>query len=249
SGFDRKGLRRVAVAGFADPERYGGGVKRHRRAGGEPPPPCLRHGPPPRERGGFAVTDFLLELRCEEIPARMQAGARADLEKLFRKQLKAAGVSPGEITVWSTPRRLALIARDLPEATEPIREETKGPRVGAPPQALEGFLRKTGLTQDKLEDRGGIYFAVVEKPGRAVNAIIRDVPWPKSMRWGAESISTESTRWVRPLSGIVAIFGEELVACEVAGIASGFATLGHRFHSPGPVTIGGVGDYQEKLRA
>jgi glycyl-tRNA synthetase beta chain len=208
-------------------------------------------------RGVVGMTDFLLELRSEEIPARMQAGARADLEKLFRRELAAAGVAVGEVTVWSTPRRLALIARGLPQATEPVREETKGPRVGAPPQALEGFLRKTGLTQDKLEERGGVYFAVVEKPGRAVKAvlaeaipaIIRDFPWPKSMRWGAASISTESTRWVRPLSGIVAIFGEELVECEIAGIASGFTTLGHRFHNPGPVTIGNAGDYQEKLRA
>jgi len=204
-----------------------------------------------------ALLDFLLELRSEEIPARMQAGARADLERLFREQLSAAGVSPGEITVWSTPRRLALIARDLSQATEAVREETKGPRTSAPPQALEGFLRKTGLTQDRLEERDGIYYAVVEKPGRAVKdvlaeaipAIIRAFPWPKSMRWGAASISTESLRWVRPLSGIVAIFGEELVECEVGGVSSGYATLGHRFHHPGEITIGGADDYQQKLRA
>lgn len=203
------------------------------------------------------MTDFLLELRSEEIPARMQAGARADLEKLFRKELAAAGITPGEIVVWSTPRRLALIARDLPEATEPVSEETKGPRVGAPPQALEGFLRKTGLTEDQLVERNGVLFAVVEKPGRAVKdvlaeaipAVVRAFPWPKSMRWGAQSISTESTRWVRPLSGIVAILGEELVSFEAGGVASGFVTKGHRFHCPGEVTIGGAHDYQEKLRA
>ncbi|MGC1269794.1 MAG: glycine--tRNA ligase subunit beta, partial [Croceibacterium sp.] len=139
------------------------------------------------------MSDFLLELRCEEIPARMQAGARADLEKLFRAQMSAAGVTVGQLTVWSTPRRLALIAHDLPLATEAVREETKGPRSSAPPQALEGFLRKTGLTVDQLEDRDGVFFAVVEKPGRAVKAvlaeaipaIIRAFPWPKSMRWGA----------------------------------------------------------------
>jgi glycyl-tRNA synthetase beta chain len=207
------------------------------------------------------MTDFLLELRSEEIPARMQAGARADLEKLFRKELAAAGLAPGAITVWSTPRRLALIARDLPEATEAVREETKGPALGAPPQALEGFLRKVGLSQDQLEVRDlkgkDTYFAVVEKPGRAVlavlaeaiPAIVRAFPWPKSMRWGAASISTESTRWVRPLSGIVAIFGEELVACEAGGVASGYATVGHRFHHPGTITIGGANDYADKLRA
>ena len=203
------------------------------------------------------MTDFLLELRCEEIPARMQAGARADLEKLFRAQTGAAGVTLGAITVWSTPRRLALIASGLPQATEAVSDEVKGPKTSAPPQALEGFLRKTGLTQDQLTERDGIYFAVTNKPGRAtrdvlaeaIPAIVRAFPWPKSQRWGAASISTESLRWVRPLSGIVAILGEDLVACEVGGIRSGYATLGHRFHHPGEITIGGASDYQEKLRA
>ncbi|MDR2856311.1 MAG: glycine--tRNA ligase subunit beta [Novosphingobium sp.] len=203
------------------------------------------------------MTDFLLELRSEEIPARMQAGARASLEKLFREQMGAAGVPLGAITVWSTPRRLVLIARDLPEATGAVSEEIKGPKTGAPPQALEGFLRKTGLTQDRLVERNGVWFAITEKPGRAtgdvlaeaIPAIVRAFPWPKSQRWGAASISTESLRWVRPLSGIVAIFGKELVACEIGGIRSGHATKGHRFHHPGEITIGGAHDYQDKLRA
>ena len=203
------------------------------------------------------MTDFLLELRSEEIPARMQAGARAELEKLFRAQLSAAGLEAGDLTIWSTPRRLALIARDLPEATAAVSEELKGPRSSAPPQALEGFLRKTGLTQDQLEDRDGVWFAVIDKPGRAtaevlaeaIPAIVRSFAWPKSMRWGKESQSSESLRWVRPLSGIVAIFGEELVPCEVSGISAGFATRGHRFHCPGEITIGSASDYAEKLRA
>ncbi|KGB53993.1 Glycine--tRNA ligase [Sphingopyxis sp. LC81] len=203
------------------------------------------------------MTDFLLELRSEEIPARMQAGARAELEKLFRAQLSAAGLETGDLTIWSTPRRLALIAKGLPEATAAVSEELKGPRSSAPPQALEGFLRKTGLTQDQLEDRDGVYFAVIDKPGRAtadvlaeaIPAIIRAFSWPKSMRWGKESASSESLRWVRPLSGIVAIFGEDLVACEVSGISAGFATRGHRFHCPGEITIGSASDYAEKLRA
>ncbi|MBO9498420.1 MAG: glycine--tRNA ligase subunit beta [Novosphingobium sp.] len=202
------------------------------------------------------MTDFLLELRSEEIPARMQAGARADLERLFRAELSAAGVVPGDITVWSTPRRLALIAKGLPLETEAVSEELKGPKVGAPPQALEGFLRKTGLTQDELTERDGVFFAVTEKPGRAVSAVLAEAipaivakfPWPKSMRWGANSISTESTRWVRPLSGIVAIFGEELVECEAGGVTSGYATKGHRFHHPGEITVDGAHDYREKLR-
>lgn len=203
------------------------------------------------------MTDFLLELRSEEIPARMQAGARAELEKLFRAQMSAAGLETGDLTIWSTPRRLALIAKDLPEATAAVSEELKGPRSSAPPQALEGFLRKTGLTQDQLEDRDGVYFAVIDKPGRAtaevlaeaIPAIVRSFSWPKSMRWGKESASSESLRWVRPLSGIVAIFGEELVTCEVSGISAGFATRGHRFHCPGEITIGSAADYAEKLRA
>jgi glycyl-tRNA synthetase beta chain len=209
------------------------------------------------------MPDFLLELRCEEIPARMQAGARAELEKLFRKEMDAVLRQAQderievEITVWSTPRRLALIARDLPLATAAVSEELKGPKLGAPPQALEGFLRKTGLTQDQLAERDGVYFAVTEKPGRAtaevlaeaIPAIIRGFSWPKSMRWGAASLSTESLRWVRPLSGIVALLGEELIECEVGGVVSGRATLGHRFHSHGDVTIGSASDYQQKLRA
>ncbi|GGZ95651.1 glycine--tRNA ligase subunit beta [Novosphingobium arvoryzae] len=203
------------------------------------------------------MSDFLLELRSEEIPARMQAGARADLEKLFRKAMADAGVTLGEVTVWSTPRRLALIARDLPAATAAVSEEVKGPRVGAPPQALEGFLRKTGLTADQLVERDGVLFAVSEKPGRAtaevlaeaIPAIIRAFPWPKSQRWGAASISTESLRWVRPLSAIVALLDGAVVDCEVGGIAAGRVTRGHRFHSDGEIVIDGVDDYAAKLRA
>ncbi len=208
-----------------------------------------------------ATLDFLLELRSEEIPARMQAGARADLEKLFRKEMADAGVTVGEITVWSTPRRLALIARGLPTQTEAVHEETKGPATSAPEQALEGFLRKVGLTKDQLEVRDlkgkDTYFAVVQKPGRAardvladaIPAIVRAFPWPKSMRWGAQSLSTESPRWVRPLSGIVAMLGEDLVECEVGGVKSSYTTRGHRFHAPGEITIGGANDYADKLRA
>ncbi len=203
------------------------------------------------------MTDFLLELRSEEVPARMQGGARRDLEKLFCEAMTAAGVTLGAVTVWSTPRRFALIARGLPDATAAVSEELKGPKVGAPPQALEGFLRKTGLTQDQLTERDGVFFAVSEKPGRAtkdvlaeaIPAMVRAFPWPKSQRWGAASITTESLRWVRPLSGIVALFGQELVECEVGGVRSGYATKGHRFHHPGEITIGSATDYQDKLRA
>ena len=207
------------------------------------------------------MADFLLELRSEEIPARMQAGARAELEKLFARELTAAGVAADSITVWSTPRRLALIARGLPLATEAVSEEAKGPPEGAPDAAIDGFCKKNGVTREALELRDVkgrmTYFAVVNTPGRAmadvlsaaVPAIIRDFSWPKSMRWGAASVSTESLRWVRPLSGIVALLDGEVVPCEVDGIAAGRETYGHRFHSSGAITIAGVDDYAEKLRA
>ncbi|WP_120078599.1 glycine--tRNA ligase subunit beta [Aurantiacibacter odishensis] len=207
------------------------------------------------------MSDFLLELRSEEIPARMQAGARAELEKLFRREMDAAGVDVGDITVWSTPRRLALIARGLPDATQPVSSEEKGPPLGAPDQAVDGFCRKQGVSREDLEVREvkgrETYFAVKNIPGRAtkdllaeaIPAIIRDFSWPKSMRWGEASRSTESLRWVRPLSGIVALLGEELVECEVHGVTSGWVTLGHRFHHSGDITIGSADDYAEKLRA
>ena len=183
------------------------------------------------------MTDFLLELRSEEIPARMQDKARADLARLFEGELAKAGLKAASIETYATPRRLALIARGLPLETQAVSEETKGPKTSAPPQALEGFLRKTGLRQDQLIDREGTYFAVIEKAGRAtadvlgeaIPAIIRAFPWPKSQRWGAASLSTESLRWVRPLQGIIALLGDTLVPCEIDGIVSGRETVGHRF--------------------
>ena len=207
------------------------------------------------------MTDFLLELLSEEIPARMQAKARADLQRLFTEQMTAAGLKAGAITVWSTPRRLALIARGLPAQTEAVSEEAKGPPEAAPDQAVEGFCRKNEVTRDQLEVRDvkgrPTYFAVINKPGRdtqdvlaeAIPAIIRAFPWPKSMRWGDASASTESLRWVRPLSGIVAIFGDDLVPCEIDGMTSAYDTVGHRFHHDGMITIGNADDYVEKLRA
>ncbi|MBN8815407.1 MAG: glycine--tRNA ligase subunit beta [Sphingomonas sp.] len=203
------------------------------------------------------MTDFLLELRSEEIPARMQDKARDDLARLFAAELEKAGLKTDAIVTFATPRRLALIARDLPAETAAVSEEVKGPRVGAPPQALEGFLRKTGLAESDLIERDGVLFAVIDKPGRhtsdvlaeAIPAIVRAFPWPKSMRWGEASLSTESLRWVRPLHGIVALLGEDVVPCEIAGVQSGAATVGHRFHHPGVITIGSAADYAEKLHA
>ncbi|MEO6247354.1 MAG: glycine--tRNA ligase subunit beta [Sphingomicrobium sp.] len=201
--------------------------------------------------------DFLLELLSEEIPARMQAKARNDLARMFAEGLAKAGLAHRAIETWSTPRRLALIAREVPGETLAAREEVKGPRSSAPPQALEGFLRKTGLAQEQLEERDGVWFAVIDKPGRtavevlgeAVATIIRDFPWPKSMRWGTASASMSALRWVRPLHSIVALLGEEIVPVAVEGVTCGATTLGHRFHHPGPITIGGAHDYAAKLRA
>jgi len=198
------------------------------------------------------MADFLLELLSEEIPARMQPKARNDLARMFADATGEAGLSTGAVAVHSTPRRLILIARDVADATEASREEVKGPRANAPAQALEGFLRKTGLTHEQLEERDGVLFAVIEREGKAaadvlaetVRRIVTDFPWPKSMRWGAGDL-----RWVRPLHGIVAILGETIVPIEIDGIASGATTFGHRFHHPGPITVGGAQDYVEKLRA
>jgi len=198
------------------------------------------------------MADFLLELRSEEIPARMQANARNELARLFAECTRAAGLATGPIDVHSTPRRLVLIAREVADSTEAVREELKGPRSSAPPQALDGFLRKTGLAREQLEERDGVYFATIERPGQAaadilaetVKRIVADFPWPKSMRWGSGSL-----RWIRPLHGIVAMLGEQIVPVEIDGIVSGASTVGHRFHHAGAITVGGASDYAEKLRA
>ena len=203
------------------------------------------------------MSDFLLELLSEEIPARMQEKASADLQRLFEAEIAKAGLATEAIETYATPRRLALIARGLPAATQAVSEETKGPKKSAPPQALEGFLRKTGLTAEQLVERDGTLFAIVEKPGRAtadvlaeaIPAIVRGFPWPKSMRWGKASASTASLRWVRPLQGIVALLGDQVVPFEIDGLQSGATTYGHRFHHPGAITIGSAKDYAEKLRA
>ena len=202
-------------------------------------------------------SDFLLELLSEEIPARMQARARNDLARMFAEALAKAGLAHDGVTTWSTPRRLVLIARDVPGETLAVREEVKGPRSSAPPQALEGFLRKTGLAREQLEERDGVFFAVIDQPGRvavevlgeAVAQIVRDFPWPKSMRWGEASTSMSALRWVRPLHSIVALLGDAIVPVAIEGVTCGATTMGHRFHHPGPITIGGASDYAAKLRA
>ncbi len=203
------------------------------------------------------MSDFLLELCSEEIPARMQPRAKEDLARLFTEEMARAGITVDHVETFATPRRLALIARGLPRETDAVTEERKGPRANAPEQAIAGFLRSTGLTRDALVERDGTLFAVIDKPGRptaevlaeVVPAIIRAFPWPKSMRWGAASASTESLRWVRPLHHIVALLDADVVPLSVDGIASGRETAGHRFHHRGPVTIASTATYVDDLRA
>jgi glycyl-tRNA synthetase beta chain len=204
---------------------------------------------------------FLLELQSEEIPARMQAAAAEQLRTRFVDALKAAGLAHGIVTADATPRRLWLIADDVAAASEGSAEEVKGPAATAPAQAIDGFLKKTGLTRDQLEERetpkGVVLFAMLRREGRTASEIladvipqiIRDFAWPKSMRWGAASQSTAAPRWVRPLTGIVALLDGDVVACEAHGITSGRETRGHRVHAPGVLTITSAATYLDQLRA
>lgn len=204
------------------------------------------------------MPDLLIELFSEEIPARMQAKAAADLKRLVTDGLVEAGLTYASAGAFSTPRRLVLSVEDLTAESRAVREERKGPRVDAPAAALEGFLRSTGLTRDQLEVRDDkkaqVYFAVVEKPGRAADAIvaevldsvIRNFPWPKSMRWGSGSL-----RWVRPLQSILCLLvdeaGARVVEMEVDGIRAGATTEGHRFLGAGRFAVTSFEDYRLKL--
>ena len=174
----------------------------------------------------------LLELFSEEIPARMQGNAARDLERMARERLTAAGLTPESLTTYAGPRRLVLVAEGLPAVQADVSEELKGPRVGSPPQAIEGFLKKTGLTQDQLTERDGVYYANLTKTGgatsviiaRMVDEIVRNFPWPKSMRWGSGTL-----RWVRPLQCILCVFDRKVVEFEIDGLRSGDISEGHRF--------------------
>jgi glycyl-tRNA synthetase beta chain len=182
------------------------------------------------------MPDLLLELFSEEIPARMQARAADDLARLVGEGLKGGGLSFEVGEVESGPRRLCLHIRKVSARSQDIREERKGPRVGAPEKALEGFMRAAGVDSlDECETRddgkGEYYVAVIEKPGRAAGEIVAEIvpdvirkfPWPKSMRWDASRL-----RWVRPLHSILCVLDGEVVPFEIEGIASGRETYGHR---------------------
>lgn len=204
------------------------------------------------------MPDLLIELFSEEIPARMQAKAAADLKRLVTDGLVEAGLTYASAGAFSTPRRLVLSVEELTAESRAVREERKGPRTDAPAAALEGFLRSTGLTLVQLEVRDDkkakVYFAVVEKPGRSADAIvaevlesaIRNFPWPKSMRWGSGSL-----RWVRPLQSILCLLvdeaGARVVPLDVDGITAGNTTEGHRFMGAGRFAVTSFDDYRVKL--
>ncbi|MBZ9992039.1 glycine--tRNA ligase subunit beta [Mesorhizobium sp. BH1-1-5] len=214
------------------------------------------------------MPDLLLELRSEEIPARMQRKAAGDLRKMLTDGLVEAGLTYEAAREYWTPRRLTLDIRGLTARSKDIREEIKGPSTTAPEQAVQGFLRKAGLSSiadahvHSDPKKGDFYVAHISKPGRAAEEIIAELvpgmvknfPWPKSMRWGPASAKPGALRWVRPLQSIVCTFGPEteepvVVDFEIDGIRAGNITYGHRFHAPGAITVRRFDDYVSKLEA
>ncbi len=212
------------------------------------------------------MPDLLLELRSEEIPARLQRKAAGDLKKLVTDALVEAGLSYEGAREYWTPRRLTLDIRGLTARSADVREEKKGPRTDANEKAIEGFLRGAGLSSiseaqvQSDPKKGDFYIAIISKPGRAAEeiisdvmpGIIRDFPWPKPMRWGAASAQPGSLRWVRPLQSIVCTFGTEheetaVIPFAIDGIVASNVTYGHRFHAPGAITVKRFDDYVANL--
>jgi glycyl-tRNA synthetase beta chain len=202
------------------------------------------------------MPELLLELFSEEIPARMQVQAAKDLERLVVGALSDRGLLFETMRNFAGPRRLTLAVAGLPPQQPDVSEERKGPRVNAPPKAIEGFLKSAGVTLEQCETRedakGAFYVAVIERKGRPTSEVLAEVlpellgkfPWPKSMRWGEGAV-----RWVRPLHGIIATFDGEVVPLEFAGVRSGNVTSGHRFLSQGDITVRRFEDYNDRLRA
>ncbi|MCP3419220.1 MULTISPECIES: glycine--tRNA ligase subunit beta [Bradyrhizobium] len=213
------------------------------------------------------MPDLLLELFSEEIPARMQAKAADDLRRMVTDKLVAEGLVYEGAKAFATPRRLALTVHGIPARQPDLKTERRGPKIGAPDAAVQGFLKATGLTsleEAKIQKdaKGDFYIALIEKPGRAaidviaemLPVIIRTFPWPKSMRWGARSAKSGSLTWVRPLHAITATFGLEteepdIVKFSVDGIEAGQSTYGHRFMAPGAISVRRFEDYEAKLKA
>src|SRR5262245_28482462 len=212
------------------------------------------------------MPDLLLELFSEEIPARMQAKAADDLRRMVTEKLVAEGLVYEGAKAFATPRRLALTVHGIPVRQPDLKEERRGPRVGGPDAAIQGFLKATGLTwieQAKIErdaKKGDFYIALIEKKGREtldvladmLPVIIRTFPWPKSMRWGASSAKSGSLSWVRPLHAITATFGLEteepdVVKFAIDGIETGQTTYGHRFMAPAAISVRRFEDYDATL--
>jgi glycyl-tRNA synthetase beta chain len=203
-------------------------------------------------------SELLIELFSEEIPARMQARAAEDLKRLVTEGLKARGLGVGASLAFSTPRRLALVVEDVPAQSPAVSDERKGPRVGAPEAAIQGFLKSSGLATvadaQVVEDakRGNYYVARIERPGQPAPILIADTlkdvlgkfPWPKSQRWG-----TGEFRWVRPLHSMVCLYAGHVVPLEIGGVQAGNVTRGHRFHGGEPFPVSGFEDYGTKLKA
>jgi glycyl-tRNA synthetase beta chain len=204
------------------------------------------------------MSELLLELLSEEIPARMQTRASEDLKRLVVEGLKARGLQTGPARNYATARRLTLVIDDVPDQSPAVSEEKKGPRVGAPDQAVRGFLKSAGLaaigeaTIVKDEKKGDYYVARIDKPGRPAASIIAETvvevaakfPWPKAMRWGSSSF-----QWVRPLHSVLCLLGGKVVPFEVAGLETGAEARGHRFLGPGPFKVKNFADYEAKLAA
>src|SRR5262245_44622554 len=228
----------------------------------------LRRGLGPHRSGqGRLMTDLLLELFSEEIPARMQAKAADDLRRMVTDRLVAEGLVYEGAKAFATPRRLALTVHGIPVRQPDLKEERRGPRVGGAEPAIQGFLKATGLSsisEAKIQSdkKGDFYIALIEKPGRPaidvladiLPVIVRTFPWPKSMRWGDRSARPGSLPWVRPLHAITATFGLEteepdVVKFAIDGIETGQTTFGHRFMAPSAISVRRFEDYDAKLLA
>src|SRR6516225_3822002 len=201
------------------------------------------------------MAELLLELLSEEIPARMQRRAVEDLTGLLRDRLAAAEIPAESLRGYVTPRRLAVIAEGIPAKQPDRTEERRGPRVGAPQPAIDGFLRSAGLASIREceihdTDRGEFYFAVVGRAGRLttevlpalIRAAMAELPWPKSMRYPASDV-----RWIRPLISILCLFEGEVLGLPVGGVPVGRTTRGHRFLSAGEICVANAADYRERL--
>ena len=205
------------------------------------------------------MPDLLIELFSEEIPAGLQAQAADSLKKLITNGMVDAGLTYTDAAAFHTPRRLTLAVAGLSDLSPTNQEERKGPKVGAPEQAIQGFLRGVGLIMEDLEIRddkkGQVYFAKITKPGRLASEIVAEVlektirsfPWPKSMRWGNGSL-----RWVRPLQSILCLLSSDaetqIVPVEIDGILASNTTRGHRFMAPDTFMVTGFDDYETKLK-